>query len=340
MKKCIIIAIIIAAIAGIITSVIVISNKNSIQKQKGITTVRVNEVTRSVFYSPQYVAIALGYFEEKGINVELTTGQGADKVMTAVLAGQSDIGFAGPEASIYVYNEGKEDHTQVFAQLTKRDGSFLVARNKPEKFDWQQLKGTTIIPGRKGGVPYMTFEYVLKQKGLDTSKDLVLDDSISFDLMAGAFAGGNAEYVTLFEPTASMTESQGAGYIVASVGKEAGEIPYTAYFAKKSYITNNEELIQNFTNAIYKGQKWTEEHSATEIAELIKDFFPSTEIEMLESSIQRYKDIDAWNQTPILTEEAFNKLQDVMEEAGELEKRADYPKVINNKYAEKAVKDN
>ena len=340
MKKCIIIAIIIAAIAGIITSVIIISNKNSIQKQKGITTVRVNEVTRSVFYSPQYVAIALGYFEEKGINVELTTGQGADKVMTAVLAGQSDIGFAGPEASIYVYNEGKEDHTQVFAQLTKRDGSFLIARNKPEKFDWQQLKGTTIIPGRKGGVPYMTFEYVLKQKGLDTSKDLVLDDSISFDLMAGAFAGGNAEYVTLFEPTASMTESQGAGYIVASVGKEAGEIPYTAYFAKKSYITNNEELIQNFTNAIYKGQKWTEEHSAAEIAELIKDFFPSTEIEMLESSIQRYKDIDAWNQTPILTEEAFNKLQDVMEEAGELEKRADYPKVINNKYAEKAVKDN
>lgn len=338
MRKWIIAAIIVVAIVGVVTSVVISTKRNNNQDVKSLTTVRVNEVTRSVFYSPQYVAIALGYFEEKGIKVELTTGQGADKVMTAVLAGQSDIGFAGPEASIYVYNEGKEDHTQVFAQLTKRDGSFLVARNKPEKFDWNQLKGTTVIPGRKGGVPYMTFEYVLKQKGLDTSKDLVLDDSISFDLMAGAFAGGNAEYVTLFEPTASMTEEQGAGYIVASVGAEAGEIPYTAYFAKKSYIAKNEKLIQNFTDAIYKGQKWTEEHSAKEIAELIKDFFPSTDVQMLESSIQRYKDIDAWNKTPVMTEEAFNKLQDVIEEAGELEKRADYEKVINNKYAEEAIK--
>ena len=338
MRKWIIAAIIVVAIVGVVTSVVISTKRNNNQDVKSLTTVRVNEVTRSVFYSPQYVAIALGYFEEKGIKVELTTGQGADKVMTAVLSGQSDIGFAGPEASIYVYNEGKEDHTQVFAQLTKRDGSFLVARNKPEKFDWNQLKGTTVIPGRKGGVPYMTFEYVLKQKGLDTSKDLVLDDSISFDLMAGAFAGGNAEYVTLFEPTASMTEEQGAGYIVASVGAEAGEIPYTAYFAKKSYIAKNEKLIQNFTDAIYKGQKWTEEHSAKEIAELIKDFFPSTDVQMLESSIQRYKDIDVWNKTPVMTEEAFNKLQDVIEEAGELEKRADYEKVVNNKYAEEAVK--
>lgn len=338
MRKWIIAAIIVATIVGVITSVIISAKRNNNQEAKGLTTVRVNEVTRSVFYSPQYVAIALGYFEEKGIKVELTTGQGADKVMTAVLAGQSDIGFAGPEASIYVYNEGKEDYPQVFAQLTKRDGSFLVARNKPEKFDWNDLKGTTVIPGRKGGVPYMTFEYVLKQKGLDTKNDLILDDSISFDLMAGAFAGGNAEYVTLFEPTASMTEAQGAGYIVASVGAEAGEIPYTAYFAKKSYIAKNEKLIQNFTDAIYKGQKWTEEHSAKEIAELIKDFFPSTDVQMLESSIQRYKDIDAWNKTPVMTEEAFNKLQDVIEEAGELEKRADYEKVVNNKYAEEAIK--
>jgi len=338
LRKWIIAVIIVVAIVGVVTSVVISTKRNNNQDVKSLTTVRVNEVTRSVFYSPQYVAIALGYFEEKGIKVELTTGQGADKVMTAVLSGQSDIGFAGPEASIYVYNEGKEDHTQVFAQLTKRDGSFLVARNKPEKFDWNQLKGTTVIPGRKGGVPYMTFEYVLKQKGLDTSKDLVLDDSISFDLMAGAFAGGNAEYVTLFEPTASMTEEQGAGYIVASVGAEAGEIPYTAYFAKKSYIAKNEKLIQNFTDAIYKGQKWTEEHSAKEIAELIKDFFPSTDVQMLESSIQRYKDIDAWNKTPVMTEEAFNKLQDVIEEAGELEKRADYEKVVNNKYAEEAIK--
>lgn len=340
MKKTIMIIILIAVIIGIITAVVININKNSTKDENGTKLVRLNEVTRSVFYAPQYVAIAQGYFKEKGIEVEITTGQGADKVMTAVLAGQSDIGFAGPEASIYVYNEGKEDHTQVFAQLTKRDGSFLVARDKTDEFDWNQLKGKTVIPGRKGGVPYMTFEYVLKQKGINPITDVNLDDSISFDLMAGAFAGGNAEYVTLFEPTASMTEEQGAGYIVASVGAEAGEIPYTAYFAKKSYIAKNEELIQNFTDAIYKGQKWTQEHSAKEIAELIKDFFPSTDVKMLENSIQRYKDIDAWNKTPVLTEEAFNKLQDVIEEAGELEKRADYEKVVNNKYAEQSIKNN
>jgi len=337
-RRILIAALILAIVIGVVVAIIVNNNGDNQEGEDGTTLVRVNEVTRSVFYSPQYVAIALGYFEDRGIEVELTTGQGADNVMTAVLAGQSDIGFAGPEAAIYVYNEGKTDYTEVFAQLTKRDGAFLVSREYTEDFSWDDLKGKTIIPGRKGGVPYMAFEYVLKQKGLNPSKDMVLDDSISFDLMAGAFAGGNAEYVTLFEPTASMTEAQGVGYIVASVGEEAGEIPYTAYFAKKSYIAKNEELIQNFTDAIYEGQKWTQSHTAKEIAELIQEFFPGTELEMLESSIQRYKDIDAWNENPILTEEAFNKLQDVMEEAGELEKRADYTKVVNNKYAEEAIR--
>ena len=336
MRRFLIVAIIVVVIVGVVVAVVI--NNNDTSENNGRTLVRVNEVTRSVFYSPQYVAIALGYFEDYGIDIELTTGQGADKVMTAVLADQSDIGFAGPEAAIYIYNEGKEDYAQVFAQLTKKDGSFLVSKTKPEEFSWNDLKGKTVIPGRKGGVPYMTFEYVLKQNGLNPSTDLVLDDSIKFDLMAGAFAGGNAEYVTLFEPTASMTEAQGVGYIVASVGEASGEIPYTAYFAKKSYINANEELIQNFTNAIYKGQQWTKEHTAREIAELIQKFFPDTDLDMLESSIQRYKDIDAWNENPVLTEEAFNKLQEVMEEAGELEKRADYTKVVNNKYATEAIK--
>ena len=339
MKKIITIAIIILLIL-IGTMIIVNINNNSNEKtttETGNTLVRVNEVTRSVFYAPQYVAIALGYFEEYGIEVELTTGQGADNVMTAVLAGQSDIGFAGPEAAIYVYNEGKEDYPQVFAQLTKRDGSLLVAREKTDNFSWQDLKGKTVIPGRKGGVPYMTLEYVLKQNGIDPANDLVLDDSISFDLMAGSFAGGNADYVTLFEPTASLTEMNGIGYIVASVGEEAGEIPYTAYFALQRYMNENEELIQNFTNAIYKGQQYVKTHTASEIAEKIVGFFPDTEVEILATSIQKYKDIDAWNETPVLEEASFEKLQDVMEEAGELNKRADYNKVVNNKYAENAI---
>ena len=223
------------------------------QKQNNNTeelkTIKVNEVTRSVFYAPQYVAINNGYFKENGMEIELSTGQGADAVMTAVLANQCDIGFAGPEASIYVYNEGKEDYTQVFAQMTKKDGSLLIARNETDNFSWQDLKGKTVIPGRKGGVPYMTLEYVLRKNGIDPQKDVTLDDSIKFDLMAGAFASGDAEYVTLFEPTASLTEEQGKGYIVASVGEEAGDIPYTAYFAKKSYIEQNEETILKFTRA-------------------------------------------------------------------------------------------
>ena len=258
--------------------------------------------------------------------------------MTAVLAGQSDIGFAGPEAAIYVYNEGKEDYAQVFAQVTKKDGAFLVSREKTDKFDWQQLKGKTIIPGRKGGVPYMTFEYVLKQNGLTPGVDVILDDSIKFDLMAGAFTGGTADYVTLFEPTATMTEEAGKGYVVASVGENAGEIPYTAYFAKKSYIEKNESLIQKFTNAIYKGQKWVETHSMKEVAEVIKDFFPDTDVELLEKVLQSYKDIDAWKTEPSMKEESYNLLQTVMETAGELSNKAPFNKVINNTYAEKTMK--
>ena len=207
---------------------------------------------------------------------------------------------------------------EVFAQMTKRDGSFLVSRKENKNFKWTDLKGSTIIPGRKGGVPYMTFEYVLKQNGIDTKNDLVLDDSIKFDLMAGAFAGGNADYVTLFEPTASMTQEQGKGYIVASVGEAS--------------------IIQGFTNAIYKGQVWVKEHTAREIAELIQEFFPDTQLDMLEKSIQSYKDIDAWNETPVLKKEAFDKLQTVMQEAGELTEKAPYEVIVNNEFAKKAIK--
>ena len=222
--------------------------------------------------------------------------------------------------------------------MTKRDGSFLVSRNENNDFKWTDLKETTVIPGRKGGVPYMTFEYVLKQNGLDTKNDLILDDSIKFDLMAGAFAGGNADYVTLFEPTASMTEAQGKGFIVASVGEASGEIPYTAYFAKKSYIDSNPEIIQGLTNAIYKGQVWVKEHTAREIAEKIVSFFPDTDLDMLEKSIQSYKDIDAWNETPVLEAEAFERLQTVMQEAGELTEKAPYDVIVNNEFAKKAIK--
>ena len=336
MKKIIISFIIIVAIAT--TIFIIYNNTREEDEIASLTTIHVNEVTRSVFYAPQYLAIANGFFEEEGLEIELTTGQGADKVMTAVLAGQSDIGFCGPEAAIYVYNEGKEDYIEVFAQMTQKDGSFLVSKEPTDNFQWTDLIGKTVIPGRKGGVPYMTLEYVLKQNGINPQTDLVLDDSIKFDLMAGAFAGGDAEYVTLFEPTASMTQDAGAGYVVASVGEASGEIPYTAYCAKKSYIAENSTIIEGFTRAIYKGEQWVKEHTAKEVAEKIQGFFPDTTIDSLATSVQKYKAIEAWKENPILEKEAFDKLQLIMTEAGELEQKAPYDKIVNNTFAEKVSK--
>lgn len=336
MKKIIIALIIIVVVA---TAGILIYKKATEKTETSeLTTIQLNEVTRSVFYAPQYVAISNGFFEDEGLELEITTGQGADKVMTAILAGQSDIGLCGPEAAIYVYNEGKEDYIEVFAQLTQKDGSFLVSKNSTDNFKWTDLVGKTVIPGRKGGVPYMTLEYVLKQNGINPQTDLVLDDSIKFDLMAGAFTGGDAEYVTLFEPTASMTQDAGKGYIVASVGEAAGEVPYTAYCAKKSYIADNAETIEGFTRAIYEGEQWVKEHTAREVAEKIQEFFPDTTVESLETSVQKYKDIDAWKENPILKEEAFDKLQLIMTEAGELEQKAPYDKIVNNTFAEKVSK--
>ena len=305
--------------------------------EQPLEKVTVCEVTHSIFYAPQYVAMALGFFEEEGLDVELSNGGGADKVMSAVLSGSIDIGFAGPEASIYVYNEGKEDYTQVFAQMTKRDGSFLVAREPDEDFTWDKLKGAHILPGRKGGVPYMAFEYAIRQNGMDPATDMTLDTSVQFDNMTGAFLGGTGDYVTMFEPTASAVQAEGKGYIVAAVGDEAGEIPYTAYFAKKSYIEDNAELIQRFTNAVYKGQQWVQEHSAREVAEVVQDSFADTDLELLESAVQSYQDIGAYSTDPVMTEESFNLLQTVMTEAGELTQTAPWAEVVNNPFAEKAM---
>ncbi len=340
MKKTTKFTIIVILLMIILTSVVYLVKAQITKNNENeeLHKIQLNEVTRSVFYAPQYVAISKDFFKEEGLKLEITTGQGADKVMTAILAGQSDIGLCGPEASIYVYNEGKEDYIEVFAQLTQKDGAFLVSKEPTNNFSWQDLKGKTVIPGRKGGVPYMTLEYVLKQNGLNPQKDLVLDDSIKFDLMAGAFTGGNAEYVTLFEPTASMTEDAKKGYIVASVGEAAGEVPYTAYCAKKSYISNNKDIIESFTKAIYKGEQWVKEHTALEIAEVIQGFFPDTTVGSLEKSVQKYKDIEAWKENPILQEEAFDKLQLIMTEAGELEQKAPYDKIVNNTFAEKVTK--
>ncbi len=310
------------------------SSKNDLQ------TVRLCEVTHSIFYAPQYAAMELGYFAEEGIEIELSNGGGADKVMSAVLSDSMDIGLAGPEACIYVYNEGKEDYPQVFAQLTKRDGSMLVGRTEQPDFTWQSLKGSHILPGRKGGVPYMAFEYALKENGLDPAADLLLDTSVQFDNMTGAFLGGTADYVTVFEPAASSLQAEGKGYIVAAVGDAVGDLPYTAYFAKSSYMEENAELIQGFTNAVAKGEAWVKTHSAEEVAKLVAPHFVDTDLELLTSAVENYQKVGAYCETPVMSKESFDRLQTVMESAGELSQRAAFDAVVNNTFAEKAVSTN
>lgn len=268
----------------------------------------------------------------------MINGKGADKVMTSLISGEAEIGFMGPEASIYIYNEGRDNYAVNFAQLTQRDGSFLVARKQDDDFKWEDLKGAEVLGGRKGGMPEMTLEYVIKNHGLKIPEDVNVRTDVQFDVLAGAFVAGEGDYVALFEPVATQLEHEGKGAIVASIGEAAGYIPYTAYCATNEYIEKNPEIIQGFTNAILKGMVWVQEHSTEEVAIAVQDQFPDVEIKVLESLVDRYKSQDSWKPDLIITEEGLNHLMDIMELAGELDKRADYEKIVTTKFAVEAMK--
>ena len=304
------------------------------QNEEGLTTVRVSEVTRSVFYAPQYVAIELGFFADEGIHIDLITSDGADRVMTALLTGAVDIGLSGPEAAIYVFNEGRRDYAVVFAQITQRDGSFLIAREQMD-FEWEDLKGSHILPGRRGGMPFMVLEYVTREQGVFPY--INFDTSIQFAAMVGAFLSGTADFVTAFEPVASTIELEGRGFVVASVGEASGEIPYTAYYALGSFIEQNPEIIQGFTNALARAQVWVQENSPEDIAQVILPFFPEADPIILASAIARYKAIEAYSTTPQITQEGFERLQNVMESAGELTQRAPFEQLVDNTFANRAT---
>jgi NitT/TauT family transport system substrate-binding protein len=303
-----------------------------------LVKVRLMEVTHSVFYAPQYAALNLGFFRGEGLDVVLTNGQGTDKVMVAVLSDQADIGFGGPEAVLYVYKEGKRDHPMVFAQVTAADGSFLVGRKPEPDFQWMNVKGKTIIGGRKGGMPEMTLEHVLKKNHLRPGKDVIIDTGIQFALMAPAFLNGRGDYVALFEPTASSLERAGKGYIMASIGKDSGPIPYTAYFAKKSFLSGHAAVIQKFTNALYKGEQWVERHSPQEIAAAIQSSFPDSSIDLLTIVVKRYKSQRTWNTDPVVKKPSFALMQRIMKEAGELDRFIPYGRIVNHSFAAQAVK--
>ncbi|WNS74676.1 ABC transporter substrate-binding protein [Bacillus sp. DTU_2020_1000418_1_SI_GHA_SEK_038] len=303
-----------------------------------VQNVRIGEVTRSIFYAPQYVAIEKGFFEEEGLNVTLTTTAGGDKTMTALLSDSIDVALVGSETSIYVSAQGSNDPVINFAQLTQTDGTFLVSRNKIENFSWDMLKGTTFLGQRKGGMPQMAGEFVLKKHGIDPHQDLDLIQNVDFANIAPTFASGTGEFVQLFEPTASVFEKEGKGYIVASFGTESGHIPYTTFMTKQSYINDNKETVEKFTRAVYKAQQWVDTHSAKETAEVIKGFFDNTEIDIIEMVVERYKSQGSYATDPILDNKEWDNLQNIMEEAGELPKRVDYNNLVNTEIAEGVMK--
>ena len=301
----------------------------------GMKTLQVNEVTHSVFYAPMYLADSLGYFEEENIKIELTNGGGADNVMSAVLSGDSDIGFCGPEAALYVLIGGSSDVPTVFGQLTKRDGSFLVSRKPEPNFKWEDLKGKEILAGRKGGVPAMTFEYILNQKNLKDGVDLTLNYDVAFNLMTSAFEAGTADYCTMFDPVAYEYEAAGKGYVVASVGEASGEVPYTCYMAKSSWLKKNADTAEGFLRAITKAVKYINDTPSATVAPYLTEYFEGVSEASIAASVERYRKIDAWRTELSMTKDSFDRLQDNIENAGELSRRATLEELVDNSYAKK-----
>ena len=295
--------------------------------------VTLNEVAHSIFYAPMYVAIEEGYFDEEGIDLDLVCGFGADKTMTAVISGEADIGFMGSEASIYTYAEGATDYVVNFAQLTQRAGNFLVAREEMPDFTWDDLKGHLVLGGRKGGMPQMVFEYILKENGIDPASDLEINQNIDFGSTAAAFAEGQGDYTVEFEPGATTLESEGKGYVVASLGEDSGYVPYTAFSAKQSYIEEHPDVIQGFTNALQKGMDYVQAHTPEEIAAVIEPQFPETDLETITTIVTRYYDQDTWKSNLIFEESSFELLQDILESAGELAERVPYDDLVTTQFA-------
>ena len=328
MKK--FLTIVIILLLAVIITVFTINKKD--KEDNNLTQITLAEVAHTIFYAPQYLAINNGYFEEEGLKINLILTSGADAVMSAVLSEDADIGFSGTEATIYVYNGGEKDYIKTFAGLTQKDGSFLVSRKKYDNFTLEDLKGKTIIGGRIGGMPEMTFEWALRQNNIDPKKDVNIDTSIAFSAMEGAFIGGTGDFVTLFEPNALSVEKNGYGYVVAYIGELGGNVPYTAYNARTSYIENNKDIIKKFTKAINKGLEFVKNNSEEKIAECIIDFFPDTSMNDLIKIVKRYKDGNAWKENITINEEEFKHIQDIMKASNELDNYVEYDKLIFNEF--------
>lgn len=301
------------------------------------TPVVLNEVAHSIFYAPMYVAIEEGYFADEGIDLTLITGFGADKTMTALLTGEADIGFMGSESTIYTYKEGASDYAVNFAQLTQRAGNFLVSREPIENFTWDMIIGKEVLGGRAGGMPEMVFEYILKKNGINPTSDLSIDQSIDFGSTAAAFSGGQGDFSVEFEPHATSLETKGDGYVVASLGEDSGYVPYTAFSARKSYIEKNPDVIESFTRALQKGMDYVQTHTPAEIAKVIAPQFAETELSTIETIVGRYAAQDTWKADLVFSEDSFTLLENILEEAGELDGRVPYADLVDTSFAKKVL---
>lgn len=332
-KRCLTTGLMLSMLVGLFSA----CGSKPVTNDDTLTKVTLNEVAHSIFYAPMYVAMEEGYFAEEGIDLQLVTGFGADKTMTAVLTDEADIGFMGSESTIYTYTGGTEDYVVNFAQLTQRAGNFLVSREPVENFSWDMLKGKNVLGGRAGGMPQMVFEYILKKNNIDPATEVNIDQSIDFGSTAAAFSGGNADFTVEFEPHATSLEAKGDGYVVASLGEDSGYIPYTAFSAKKSFLEKNPEIIQSFTNALQKGMDYVQSHTPAQIAEVIAPQFPETDMETLTTIINRYYEQDTWKDNLVFEKDAFDLLQNILEEAKVLEKRVPYEDLVNTDFAKKAA---
>jgi len=327
MKKIIFGIVLLFIIVGTIIFIITKNSKPDVKNNK----VKVAEVAHSIFYAPQYIADKKGFFKEEGLEVEFILTPGADKVTSAVLSKDVDIGFCGSEASIYVYKNKKKDYIVNFASLTNKDGSFIVSREKIDNFTLNDLKGKYIIGGRKGGMPEMTLEYTLKQNGI-TLDEVTIDTSVEFANMASAFMSGTGDFVTLFEPSATKLENEGKGYVVASLGEYGGNVPYTSYNALKSYIKENKDTIKKFTKAINKGLEYVSKTDNKTLAKELMDYFPDMKEDELEKMVERYKSINAWKKTTYFSKKEFNHMQDILIEAKELDKKVPFNDLVDNSF--------
>jgi NitT/TauT family transport system substrate-binding protein len=288
--------------------------KPEVPKSTELKTVKFSEVIRSIFYAPHYIAMQKGFFKEEGLNVDMNTAQGSDKGAASLIAGTADISLIGPETAIYIYNQKGEKTLKIFHQLTMRDGSFLLSRNKADAFKWSDLEGKTVLGWRPGSSPQMVLNSKLNQDKIKAD----VTTNIASTAMAGAFTSGKGDFIQVYEPIASTLEKEGKANYVASVGEAFGPYPETSYVATSDFMKSNPETIQKFVNAVVKGTKWLSTATDNEIAEALTPFFDGTPKDVIIQSINRYKKQDTWPVVPELTAEHFETLQKVLIENGVL----------------------